>query len=617
MVKFKALKTRSRKDDGTYIFANFDIGLYFLDTPRFIGEQLYSLALLGGRNIITEKGALVPQYGYQSLGAIDSDDGLPLAITKDNASSGTFFVVTSNGTIYLYTANEGLKKYKTSLDSVDNPLVAHRGKDLIIHDEGLTNLFGAYYPESSFVSIVSDVTLSDFTTYYQFTLPLSYIDYFWTGKELSINGTDNFTVTSIDTTSSNISVTAIINGEHKLYSEPVSIGEQTLHEILLTYTPEDEKLTPITIEPELIEVSQNRLFVVDISGRIYYSQIGVIDGFQESLGAGYFQGFYQSTSKTLSLEDFLDGTLICKEDGIYYLTLESKSIVSTQTSGGQSQVTTLATSQMEVSIKKIANIGQKYASDHVVERENVYAYDTNTGNIVNAVTVNLFGNLTAGQTIIDNRALDVQANGIESTKRFLTYNGQENIFTLYYGENLNKGIILTTQATIFPRELDLDMIYYIGFNQGVVGITFDGKIIQDYKIGTIIENLPAYADFEAIGLRDNRLICSTILEVTELNGVDYTISASNAGSSTQFIHPVINRLRDTQMLPPLIYSDKAQQLYSNSFELTSKWADKKSTVTRIYAPMSGRDGVQISIEFPKNVSFCLAAIRLPDFSQGE
>ena len=68
MVKFKPLNVKPAKDNGNYVFGNFDIGLYYLDTPRFLGEQLSSLALVGGQNVWTEKGALVPQYGYKILG---------------------------------------------------------------------------------------------------------------------------------------------------------------------------------------------------------------------------------------------------------------------------------------------------------------------------------------------------------------------------------------------------------------------------------------------------------------------------------------------------------------------------------------------------------------------
>ena len=129
--------------------------------------------------------------------------------------------------------------------------------------------------------------------------------------------------------------------------------------------------------------------------------------------------------------------------------------------------------------------------------------------------------------------------------------------------------------------------------------------------------MSAYADFEAIGLRDNRFICSSIIEVTELNGVNYTVSTKNAGGSSQKVVPLINYGAAEVNLPPLIYSDKRFGIMNDSFELTSRWADKKSNITRLYAPMSGREGVQISIEFQKNTSFCLAALRLPDFSQGE
>lgn len=618
MPRFRRLNIKASKDNGTYVFSNFDIGLYYLDTPRFLGEQLSSLALIGGRNIITEKGALVPQYGHLKLGQIDEGQMIKL-VTKDSQSSSSFFIVTAEGNVYLYTAAQGLKKYKTTLEEVNEAVATHRGKDLIIYNDGAAHLFGSYYPEATFEAIVSDITLSDYSSYYQALIPIEHKDYFWNGKELSINGTDHMVVTNCYPSSDgeNLVVRMNIVGEHATYSESVTIGEQTLNNISFVYRPEDAEQETTRIEPQLMEISQNRLFIVDVTGRIYYSQIGVIDGFNEAYGAGFFEGFYNSTSKTLSIEDFLNGTLISKEDGIYYLTLESKSIAQSTTSGGQSTVETLAISQMEVSIKKIANIGQEYASDHVIVREEVYAYDTYSGSIVKAAGVNVFGNIIGGETIIDNKALNSMVSGINTTRRFLTFNGQENVFILYYGVNLNKGIILTLNATLFPRELDKSMTYYLSFNQGVVGITAEGEIIQDYKSGTVIEGIPAYADFEPIGLRDNRLCCASILEVTELNGVDYTVTTKNTGTSIQNIKPVFNNVRSGEILPPLIYSDYEYDIISDSYAEQSRWADKKSNLTRIYAPMSGREGVQISIEFPASVSFCLAALRLPDFSQGE
>lgn len=369
-----------------------------------------------------------------------------------------------------------------------------------------------------------------------------------------------------------------------------------------------------------MEVCINRLVIVDVTGRIYYSQIGGVevmansldpenvDGFHEAYGAGFFEGFYNSTSKTLAIEDFMNGALISKQDGLYYLTLTSD---STNAGVVSDQLHT------EVVIKKIANIGQEYAEDHVIIREQVFAYDTYSGSIVNAITTNVFGNLVSGSVIIDSKTLASQSSGIDSSKRALCYNGQENAFFLYYGENLNNGILLTLSATLFPRQLDIPIKKYIAFNQGVVGVTAEGLIIQDYKIGTVIKDVTAYADFEPIGLRDNRFTCSSLMEITELNGVNYTVSTKNAGGSYQNVHPNINIGSNGLNLPPLIYSDKRFNIYNDSFELTSKWADKKANVTRLYAPMSGREGVQISIEFDKNVSFCLAALRLPDFSQGE
>lgn len=692
MVKFKPLNIKPIKDKGTYVFGDFSIGLYYLDTPRLLGEQLASLALVGGQNIWAEKGALVPQYGYKVLAQLPEGER-PVIITNDTASSASFFIVTMDGEgyshVYLYTANQGLKKYVTTLGDVSDAIAAHDGKNLIIHYEGKTYLFGSFYSDyNETVDISTNVPIADYGDYYQLTVPVEDTQYYWNGKEIliGIDSTEkHMTITSVVETEAGTIVKAVIDGAHEIFTDQTcTVFEATIIEVDLIYYPEEYTVaTPVyifsgstpysagwfsdteggaaitpaegihylvvdaesefynqlfdwdgntyyenegiqstTIIPTLFEVAQNRLFVVDEVGRIYYSCVGGVDilaggekAFEQSSDAGFFEGFYKDSSKVLSIEDYMDGILICKENGIYYLTLAAPTYQVQSTGSGNEGI--LSVSQMQVGIRKIANIGQQYAGDHVIVRESVIAYDSNSGTILNAASVNVFNTVVTGDIIIDSATLNAYNSGITATKRKLVYNGQENLFVLYYGEDLSNGVVLKLNATLFPRKLDIPMEHFIAFNQGVTGVGTNGQIIQDFKNGTIIEGVSAYADFEAIGVRDNRQICSTLLEITELNGTDFTITTKNTGTSVQTIRPNLNiGVRDMN-LPPLMYSDKEYDIISDSYELTSRWADKKANVTRVAAPMSGRDGVSISIEFPKNTSFCLAALRLPDFSLGE
>ena len=375
-----------------------------------------------------------------------------------------------------------------------------------------------------------------------------------------------------------------------LTANPVAIGEKCLYQISdLTYTPEEG--SPVVLNPQLLAVSNNRLYVVHEDGNIYYSQIGVMDSFDQSLGAGYFGGFYQDTSETLSIEEFLEGTLICKRNGIYFLTIGDT-----------------------LEIKKISQVGQEYASDHVIVGEKVYAYDTNSGTIVNAVSVNVFGSLVSGKPLITSEELNAENMGINASKRWLTYNAESEVFILYYGVGLRNGIVLTKVGTLFPRELNITTNSFIGFNQGVLIIADNGTIAQDFKKGTIIPNLSSVVNFENIGVRDNRLILSSILEISELNGIEYSVTTSNSGYSNQLVTPSFNTAINQELLPPLLYSEDNSKI--DSFAETSKWAELTANVSRIAAPMSGREGVGISLEFPANISFCLAALRLADFSQG-
>ena len=126
--------------DGSWIFSDFSKGLYYLDTPRNISEQLYSLAMVGGRNCWSEKGALVPQYGYikgASLNLMDHVTGY----SKIVSGSQSFFITTTTGKVFLYTANEGLKEYATAIGSSIDPIITRRGNDMICYSGGTCYLF--------------------------------------------------------------------------------------------------------------------------------------------------------------------------------------------------------------------------------------------------------------------------------------------------------------------------------------------------------------------------------------------------------------------------------------------------------------------------------------------
>lgn len=576
--------------------------------------------MVGGRNVWSEKGALIPQYGYTKLGTIPTEDKV-IAVSKDAKNSSSFFVVTLSGVVYFYTAWQGLKKYKTTLPSelaLGNDIVtARKGDNLVLASGTLKYQFGSYYQNSAEVVIENNASITTLNSIYSITVKYENKDYYWNNKHILVKIGDTsvhakITGVQIDkdnTTSVIVRAIAIDAHQDLTGTNNVTIAEKTIRPITMVYKPEDTQTGggSITIgTPKVMEFAGNRLVVTDETGAIYYSQIGVIDdAFNQKYGAGYIRDFYEDISEVLDFEDFLGGCLIFKQNGIYFLKVEQN------------------TSGTSTSVQKVAQVGQEYASDHVIVREKVYAYDSNSGSIVLAAAQNVFGSLVAGKTIITSEYLNSQDFGIASTKRFLTYNAENEVLILYYGENLNKGIVILDNIySLFPRELDKPMFSYLGFNQGIAGITQTGEIIQDFKKGTVIENLTSIANFEAIGLRDNRMICSSILEVTELNNIPYNISLSNSGYSLQRIVPssgqgVIGRgdLLSNNNIPLMLYSE--QDKLFDRFSMKSKWAGKQSNVTRIYAPMSGKEGVSIGIEFPANEAFCLAALRLADFSQGE
>lgn len=871
------------------MFTDFSEGLYLLDTPRDITEQLGSLALKGGRNVMAEKGALVPQYGYYPL---TETNELPVeekivAVTKDDKSSSSFFIVTNYGNVYLYTAFQGLKKYKTVLETTnDNILTARTNNNMIMYYNGAGYLFGDYYEEAESVTVDTGCSTRNFGSYAEVDVPVESKQYYWNGKKVNLSSSGVYTVTNMtkgegkvykpynyadiknlntsymrgyislnrnqqvidlgegntiscvatkhtgtaqqetsktileyecyryeaiapsllsipatgyvyfkpnptqgtpsratssysktdnsdnlsslpsgytfninnangvisiwqsgnafsgcrlfrdqsgdiyktvteskevegedyytykvsinlrmadgttwtyssadknaglyeweirnrkdtsttfslrlpntgtnvvnQTYDSNLSLLdsglatikgVRVSGSNKddilnesqedlvtlvLVPDPdntediattVDISEKTFLPIDLVYTPEEESQEQKVLIPTLLEVCVNRLCIVNYDGFIYYTGVGVTKAsgelkLNESEGAGYFGGFFNDNSKTLALDDYMTGILISKQNGLYYLT-----IADTFSSQSVS-----ADSQSGINIKKIAEIGQQYPTDHLVVREQVYAYDSNSDSIVLAATTNMFGSVVSGKVLIDAEFLNAQNFGIASSKRCLTFNKDAQVFILYYGDDLKHGIVLNSTGNLFPRELDRPMIIFQGFNQGVIGITKSNVIVQDYHKNTIIPDIVPVADFEAIGLKDSRCICSSIAEVSELNGIEYDFLTTNTLTSFQHIKPYTNFGIDKLEIPPMIYSD-ALRTYDSYGVLPeeedippidlakikglNKWADKKSNSTRIYAPMSGRAGINICIQFPANVAFCLAGIRLNDFSQGD
>lgn len=587
-------KNRAVKNDGSYFFGDFSHGLYLLDTPRGINEQLGSLALVDGRNVWSERGALVPQYGYLTLAKLPNDERVA-AYTKGDANNDGFDIISTTGGVYFYSVGQGLKRYKTKLaNDMTAPVVARRNNDLIVYDAGQAYLFGGYYPESNKVVIDANVTTLDFGSYFQFTIPTVSKDYYWNGKTIVANDAP-IILTSVEEVERDDGTKVIYakgycEDSTKTLPATTTLYEQTRNPINLTYIKAEGGATTV-LEPLFMAVSQNRLFAVHVNGNIYYSAIGVIDDFKEQNGAGYFGGFYNDVSTILSIEDFLNGTLITRKNGLYLLTIGD-----------------------EVQIDKISQAGQEYASDHVIVGEKVYAYDCNSGSLVVAVQQNVFGYLVAGKTFIASEFLNVSNFNINSTKRALTYNYEQEMFSLYYGELLNKAIIYTAGQSLFPRELDKNLIGFIGLNQGVVGITEHGEIIQDFKRGTIIPTLSCVAAFEPIGLRDNKLTQCALMELTELSGVEYELNTQNATVSHQKVRPSLFVQNNKEELLPFIYSDNIVK--ENSYELVTRWAEQTANVTRVSAPMSGRNGISVSIEFEAGRAFCLTGIRFPDFAQG-
>lgn len=643
---FKRQNYRPSKITGDYIFSNFSYGLYNLDTPRGLGEQLTSLALTGGRNVWVERGALVSQYGYNPTGEFEEGD-VPYLVSSDNSLANNIFILCLNDKVYYYTTLEGLKKFATPLTDIENPVIAHNGNNLYITTNDGDYIFGGNYDDATPVDMLErTVSASTQGEIVHFSITQEEYDYFWIDKKLAVEiASDtyvNMVVNSIqkledDDTYSYIVYLGFDDSTPQNISGSVTICEKTLHELTLgefdnndppalvplnegfyefTWVNEDSSITvdipDRVLQPKLMAVALNRLWVVDFDNTIFYSAVGSMTNFNESYGAGYFKGFYQDTSEVLSMEEYYSGVLITKQTGMYHVKLTTNKY-----SYAEGQVTS-GMSENYINIQKISNITQKYPGDHVVIGSEVIAFDSSSGNLVQAAYVNYLGEVQEGIVLLHGSELDSQSMGLQSAnKRILAYSFQEEALLLYYGSLLDKALLITRGLSLFPRETNKNFLDVQMFAQGFINVTVDGMVLEDFKRGTIIPELTPVAEFEPIGLRSNLMLCGTIMEFTELNGIKFKVSTMNAGDSDQVLTPNIIQIgRDTN-LPNLIYSDETLQFYPTSFAERTRWASQKSSVTRLAAPLGGRDGLILRLEFEPNVAFCLSAIRFPDMSQGE
>ncbi|MBP5596347.1 MAG: hypothetical protein J6Y02_13250 [Pseudobutyrivibrio sp.] len=631
MATFKRQNYTPKKFKGDYTFSDFSYGLYNLETPRSLPEQATSLALIGGQNVFTEKGALISQYGYDVIGDIE---GRVYKIVADNTKTNDIIIFTYEGYVYRYNTLERIKRYKTTLSTNyfnSNTALTHSGKDVYIYapnNSPAFSMFGGRYNdadnEENFVAISENKTFNAYQGYIQIAIDEDdEYPYYWLDKEVVIkDGTSfiNATVSSVSTNSINLIVDSTIQ------SSSIDIGEICIRECEddtsvtapeypeFYWEPSADAITPDIpakfLSPKLMAVVLNRIWIVDVDNTIYYSAVGSLTDFRQDSGAGYFKGFYHDTSNILSIEEYYSGALIVKETGMYHASF--KTVADDLMNIGSTGI------EDYISVKKINNIIQKFPGDHVIIGSEVVAFDSSSGNLVLAAYVNYLGNIQEGSILLYSGELDSQVTGLlSSNKRLLTYSFQEEVLIIYYGKFLNEGLVINRNLSMFPRLNNKIISDVQMFYQGLIAITSTGEILDDFKKGTIIPDIPPTAAFEPIAIRGNKLLCGSIIEVTELNGIRYEISTLNAGSSYQKITPVNSIVNINSQLPNLVYSDSATNFIPASFAESTKWAGKKSQVTRMYAPLSGRDGLQITIEFEPNCALCLLALRFPEMSQGE
>lgn len=667
---FKRDSFKQTKFRGQYVFPNFGYGLYNLDTPRDLSDQLTSLALTGGRNVWSEKGALVSQYGYNIVGHLDqdipvigSDDTIndtPKILLDNDMSNTDVAIISELGTIYRYSEIDGLKKYKTNIkqiiDDETDLKAVYYGNQMYFSSNEAKYMFGQVlidnpeasdpnlYQDVDYVEIIENPRNCDYVnSIVSISITEEEKEFLWLDKPICLKLEEQSTaenpkykamyVTDIQT----VGEPGIDTYPYKVYLafsditedenivEQVTIGEKGLWALVgnddFTWIPEDydsqdqSSPQPVTLYPKLMAVALNRLWIVNKDNTIYYSQVGNLSKFNEAYGAGYFSGFYGDNSQILSIEEYFSGVLITKQTGMFHIKLTTQ-----EYSYGEGGSIATSTDGNYLTVSKINNITQKYAGDHVIIGDEVIAYENSSGNLIQACFINYFGNPQQGGILLHGSELDVQSLGLTTTaRRKLIYSFKEEVLLLYYGQFLDKALLITRGLSIYPREVDNNLYDMTMSFQGYICVTQTGSILDGFKRGTIIPNLTPIAEFEPICLRGNKLLCGTIMEFTELDGIRFNVSTLNAGSSDQKLFPHINETsrNPSENLPNLVYSDQNINFFSDTVAEHSRWASQKSSLTRLAAPLGGRDGLALRLEFEPNVSFCLTSIYFPDMSRGE
>ena len=236
-------KKGTKSIDGTWVFSDFSKGLYLLNTPRNIGEQLYSLAMVSGRNCWSEKGALVSQNGYLLKDRIPEEE-IITGYSRTTDGMNNIFITTQSGNVYLYTASEGLKEYKTKSSPSSGIIMCRRGKDLIYRVGNSNYLFGGYYDASSSTHIL-DTTFTAEGDGYRANVPLEMMKYFWSSKDLEIDGKHLIVSTCVQelgATTATLKVYPAVEGE--TITTGTSIPVQERCSLPINFVFEKENIEP-------------------------------------------------------------------------------------------------------------------------------------------------------------------------------------------------------------------------------------------------------------------------------------------------------------------------------------------------------------------------------------
>lgn len=240
-----------------------------------------------------------------------------------------------------------------------------------------------------------------------------------------------------------------------------------LSELNATYTNSDDETVSQKIRGLAIQSYQGRIFVGGNDGVLYYSELGLIHGWDVKYGAGAIPEFYNDNSDFTALGVYGDYLTIHKRDYTYYL-------------NGQNEPDTW-------SITPFADLSCDSQQSWIVANNSYYVYSRKSGGIYPLMARTIFINNYLGQEISTKiRESFKNINTALYNQIFPVYHPSKKYLMFYMPMLQGKGSNYCycydfVSKAWFMRIVPQTVTIAFRYNDRVFIGTKDGKILEEFK----------------------------------------------------------------------------------------------------------------------------------------